>query len=280
MYQALAKGFYRDEGLDVTILPGGPGAGIKLKVAKGEADFGMNRSDDLIVAVARGMPFVIVGASLQHDPQALMVHAASPVQTFKDLQGRIVSGFVSMTWIPYLQRRFGIQFDLRQNTYGLGEFLTNPEAIQQCYVTNEPYFARQHGKAVRTLLLADAGYDCYPALFCRRELVRNSPEVVTAFVAATIRGWRDYVENDPAPANALIMARNPQMTAEFLAFCRDELIQHRLVRGDPARGEDIGQISEARIRGQLEVLREFKLLDQPLDVDAVATRAFLPPPRP
>ncbi len=42
-YQALAKGYYREAGLDVEILTGGPGAGIKLKVAKGDADFGMNR---------------------------------------------------------------------------------------------------------------------------------------------------------------------------------------------------------------------------------------------
>src|SRR3954471_9302153 len=33
-YQALAKGFYRESGLDVDILPGGPGAGISLKVSR------------------------------------------------------------------------------------------------------------------------------------------------------------------------------------------------------------------------------------------------------
>jgi hypothetical protein len=61
-YQALAKGFYREAGLDVEILPGGPGATIKLSVAKGTADFGMYRSDDVIVAASRGLPLVIVGA--------------------------------------------------------------------------------------------------------------------------------------------------------------------------------------------------------------------------
>src|SRR5687767_411525 len=52
-YQALAKGMYAEAGLDVEIWPGGPGAGIKLKVARGDADFGMQRSDDLILAVSR-----------------------------------------------------------------------------------------------------------------------------------------------------------------------------------------------------------------------------------
>src|SRR3954467_12182061 len=89
-YQALAKGFYREAGLDVDILPGGPGAGIKLKVAKGDADFGMNRSDDVIMAARQGMPLMIVAATMQHDPQAVMVHAESPVKTLRDLEGRTV----------------------------------------------------------------------------------------------------------------------------------------------------------------------------------------------
>lgn len=63
-YQALAKGYYREAGLDVDILTGGPGAGIKLKVAKGEADFGMNRGDDAILAVSRGLPLMMVMATL------------------------------------------------------------------------------------------------------------------------------------------------------------------------------------------------------------------------
>src|ERR1017187_2015988 len=89
-YQALAKGFYREAGLDVEILPGGPGATIKLSVAKGLADFGMYRSDDVIVAAGRGLPLIIVGAVLQHDPEALLVHASSPVKTLQDLNGHSV----------------------------------------------------------------------------------------------------------------------------------------------------------------------------------------------
>src|SRR5258708_17935068 len=70
-FQALARGLYREVGLDVEIRPGGTVAGIKLPVAKGEADFGMNRSDDVMVAVSRGIPLRNVAATFQHDPPAL-----------------------------------------------------------------------------------------------------------------------------------------------------------------------------------------------------------------
>jgi NitT/TauT family transport system substrate-binding protein len=275
-YQALAKGYYREAGLAVEILPGGPGATIKLSVAKGLADFGLYRSDDVIVAASRGLPLIMVAAVLQHDPEALLVHADSPVRSLADLNGRSVIAPPSMTWIPFVKKKFSISFDLRPLSYGLAAFLADPTAIQQCMMTSEPYFAEQRGARVRTVPLAGSGYDPYHTLMCRRELARTSPEVVRAFVAASIRGWRDYLEGDPAPAHALIQQRNPQMSSGQLAYSRQALLTHALVTGDPARGEGIGEISVARIQQQIEVLTEVKILERPVSTASVVTRAFLP----
>ena len=275
-YQALAKGYYAEAGLDVDIWAGGPGAGIKLKVLKGDADFGMSRSDDLMVAASGGMPLVMVAATMQHDPMALMVHADSPVKTFRDLDGRVVIGNVALAYMPFLERKFGIAFEKRQNTYGLGEFLANPEAIQQCVVTNEPFFAEQNGRKVRTLTLASAGYDCYHTIFCRRELIATAPEVVRAFVHASVRGWRDYVEKDPSPADALILKRNSQMSADLLRFSRSELIIRHLVTGDRAKDEDIGQLTLVRLSEQMDTLLALKIMEYPVALARVVTKDFLP----
>jgi len=275
-YQALAKGFYRNAGLDVEIRPGGPGVSIKVPVATGDVDFGMNRSDDVMMVASRGLPLVMVAAVLQHDAQALMVHADSPVKSFKDLKGRTVTANLGMTWIPYIQKKYGITFELRPNTYSLAGFLADRSTIQQCFVTNEPYYAQEQGARVRSLLLAAAGYDVYHTIICRRDLVRQSPEVVRAFVAASILGWRDYLDNDPKPAHDLILSRNVQMTPERLAFSRGELMLRGLVTGDRQMGEDIGQLSLRRLAEQLDVLLELKVMDTPIAIASVATRDFLP----
>ncbi|MDB6093751.1 MAG: Myristoyl transferase [Verrucomicrobia bacterium] len=277
-YQALAKGFYREAGLDVEILPGGPGATIKLNVAKGAADFGLYRSDDVIVAAARGLPLIMVAAVMQHDPEALLVHDSSPVKTLRDLHGRSVIAPPSMTWIPYVQKKYGIMFDLRPLNYGLTVFLGDKNTIQQCMMTSEPFFARQHGAKVRVIRIADSGYDPYHAIICRRELVRTSPEMVRAFVAASIRGWRDYLTGDPKPAFDLIRQRNSAMSLEQLEFSRRAMIENSLVTGSAAAGDSIGEIQLERIQRQVDTLAEFKIIDQPVDVASVATRAFLPPP--
>ena len=278
-YQALAKGFYREAGLDVTLLPGGPGAGINLKVAKGDADFGMNRSDDLILAASQGLPLLVVAAVLQHDSQVLLVHDASPVKSLDDLAGRTVTASVGMAWIPWLKQSRGIDFALRPQTYGLAGFMADPDAIQQGLVTNEPYVARQKGVAVRSLMIGASGFDAYHAIFCRRELARAEPDVVRAFVGASVQGWRDYLEGDPTPAHALILQANTQMTRGLLEFSRGELISRNLVHGDAARGEVIGQVELHRIARQIEILRELKILDRPLTAEAVATKEFLPATR-
>ena len=87
-YQALVKNYYRDAGLDVTIVPGGPGQSGMQKVALGQIEFAMGRSDDVILAVSHNLPLLIVGAQMQHDPQAILVHEASPVKSFRDLDGK------------------------------------------------------------------------------------------------------------------------------------------------------------------------------------------------
>jgi NitT/TauT family transport system substrate-binding protein len=239
----------------------------------------MNRSDDLIVAASQGMPFVIVGAVFQHDPQGLLVHESSPVKTLKDLNGRTVTASVGMTWIPFQQKKHRVTFSLKPNTFGIGAFFADADAIQQCMLTSEPYYAQERGIKVRALPISTSGYDCYHAIFCRRELLQTRPEVVRAFLAASIRGWRDYLEADPEPAHRLILERNPQSSRGLLEYSRSEIIIRSLVIGDATRDEGIGQISLARLMEQQSTLLDLKVLEVPVAINSVATKAFLPPQR-
>ncbi len=275
-YQALAKGFYREAGLDVELLPGGPGANIKPKIVSGDAEFGMNPSTDVIVAASRGLPLLIVGAVLQHDHEALLLHAENPIDSFAQLDGKTIIASPTLVWIQFLQKKYGIHFNLDPMPYGLANFLADPAAIQQCIVTNEPYVAQLQGVKVKTLPISDSGYDAYHVIFCRRDFARANPELTRAFVAASVRGWRDYIEGDPTPGDRLILSRNSQMTPAFLAYSRNELIVRNLVTGDRAKGEGVGELSLTRLAEAIDLLLELKIIDSPMSVGAVATKDFLP----
>ena len=97
-YEALLKGYYKQEGLDVTIVPGGPMLVGDQQVATRRGDVCDEFSDTVLVSVSHGLPLVAVAATLQRDPQGVMVHKDSPVQSFADLNGHAVSVRPGSIW--------------------------------------------------------------------------------------------------------------------------------------------------------------------------------------
>lgn len=275
-YQALAKGYYEEAGLEVTLLPGGPGAHIKPKIVNGDAEFGMNPAVDLIVARSRGLPLLMLAPFLQHDHQALLVHAESPVHDFPDLQGRTIVASPSLVWIQYLKKRYNIDFGLQPVPYGLAQFAADKNCVRQCIITNEPWVAAKQGIAVRTLRLADAGYDGYHVIFCRPDYARQNPAIVRAFVAASLRGWKDYMENDPTPAHRLILERNKEMSEEFLNYSRSQMLKYGLVLGEPGKGEGVGVFSLQRVQAMADLMLSLGVADRQVQSSEIATLDFLP----
>jgi NitT/TauT family transport system substrate-binding protein len=276
-YQALAKGYYAAEGLDVQILPGGPNAQVMTTVAVGRADLGMTNGDDVIVAVARGVPIKMVGAEMQRDPQGILFHNEHPLKSLQDLEGKTLMAGAGSTWLQVLQKKLGVKFKLIPLVGDLARFMNNKEFVQQCFVTNEPYFARQRGASVGALLIASDTYAPYRVMFTGTEFLAKHPDIVGKFVRASVKGWVEYLSGDPAPGNALIAAKRNDLPPEFMAYSIKAMNEYRLVSGDPAKGEAVGQLTAARLQKQIDLLQEVGVLDKPVAVDDVATFAFIPP---
>jgi NitT/TauT family transport system substrate-binding protein len=277
-YQALAKGYYAAEGLDVEILPGGPNAQVMTTVAVGRADLGMTNGDDVIVAVARGVPIKMVGAEMQRDPQGILFHAEHPLRDLHDLEGKTLMAGAGSTWLEVVRKKLGVKFNLMPLVGDLARFMNNPAFVQQCFVTNEPYFARQRGAKVGALLIASDTYEPYRVMFTGTGFLAKHPDIVGKFVRASIHGWVDYLTGDPAPANKLIEAKNNIMTPEFMAYSIKAMNDYQLVAGNPAKGEAVGQLTAVRLQKQIKLLQEIGVLDKPVAVSDVATFEFIPKP--
>ncbi len=277
-YQALAKGYYAAEGLDVEILPGGPNAQVMTSVAVGRADLGMTNGDDVIVAIARGVPLKMVGAEMQRDPQGILFHTEHPLRTLRDLEGKTLMAGAGSTWIEVLRKKLGVKFNLMPLVGDLARFMNNAEFVQQCFVTNEPFFARQRGANVDALLIASDTYEPYRVMFTGKAFLAQHPDIVAKFVRASIHGWVDYLTGDPAPANKLLAAKRNDLSPEFMAYSIKAMNEYKLVSGDPTKGEFTGQLTAARLEKQIKLLQEVGVLDQPVAVDDVATFEFIPKP--
>lgn len=278
-YQAQVRGFFREAGLEVELIPGGPNAFVMQKLAGGQAQIGQADSTNTILATAQGLPVVQVGAVFQNDPSVLMLHADNPVTRFEDLNGKTLMARPEWAFLPYLRKKYGIDFQLIPFNFSVANFIANKDFIQQGYYIAEPYFIQQGGgKAPKYLYAWDAGFDAYAVLAANRRWAQEHPEQLKVFLKAYIRGWQDYLEGDPQPAHDLMKAVNSNATDEFLMFSRGMIISEKLVIGrQNGSAEQIGRISRERFQTQINQLEELGILAKgKVTVDDVMTTDYLP----
>ncbi len=193
---------------------------------------------------------VAVAAFFQKDPQALLAHPGQGNDSLPALKGKpIMIGNDTRvgSWL-FLKARFGYTDDkIRPYTFNIAPFLADPKAIQQGYVTSEPFIMESQGVKPVVMLLGDYGYTGYAAIIqTSKKLVAEKPDLVQRFIDASIEGWYSYLYGDPAPANALIKKDNPEESDALLAFGHDKLKQYGIVDSGDAKTMGIGAMTEAR----------------------------------
>ena len=279
-YQAEARGFFREAGLDVTLIPGGPGAHVMPSVATGKADIGQADDIGTLLQQAEGLPFVQFAAVFQDDPAGILVHADSTVKKFEDLQGKTIIARPGWPFLEFLKKKYGLKVNVVSQSFSVAAFLSNREALQQGYYIAEPWHITQAGgKMPRFLSTWDAGFRGYAVLITNKKFAREHPAELRAFTRAYIRGWRDYLEGDPAPAHAAMKKANDKNTDAFMAFSRKMIIDERLVTGRDADGgpAKIGRLDPARYATQIALLEELGLLAKgKVTPAATVTTEFLP----
>ena len=273
-YTAQLLGYYKAEGLDVTLVPLPQYGSVAQQVASGKADFGLGSSDQILEWNSNGLPLVAVSATMQHDPQAVMVHKDSPIHDFKDLEGRTVSAQTGATWLKYVISRYNLH-QVRQipSTLSVANFLADPNYVQQIFVTSEPFFARQGGAEVRTLLISSSGYDPYRVQFTTREFALQHPDVVQKFVRASIRGWQEYLRN-PDATNAHLLQLNPALNPAQVAYTAKALRDGGFVNGGDPSGTQIGRMTAERWQTGFDQLKSLGILHGNFDPSSVYALKF------
>lgn len=264
-YAAQSLGYYKAEGLDVTILPLPQYGSVAQLVSTGKADFGLGSSDQILEWDSNGLPLLAVAATMQHDPQAVMVHKDSSIRTFNDLEGHTVAAQPGAVWLKFVISRFHLH-NVRQipATLSIANFLADPGYVQQIFITSEPFFARQAGADVRTLLISSSGYDPYRVQFTTRGFAAQHPDVVAKFVRASIRGWQQYL-HDPAPTNALLLTLNPALNPAQVAYTAEALRDGGFIDGGDSRSAQTGRMTASRWTESYEQLNSLDILDGPLE---------------
>lgn len=282
-YQAKALGLYEKAGLDVTLRGGGPGVNIAQLLGAGAIDFGMGSNSFIPLNMVRaGVPAKAVMAAFQKDPQVLITHPRDDISTLADIKERpvmIADASVNAFWV-WLRAKYDFSDrQIRKYTFNLAPFLVNKEAIQQGYVTSEPYtIATRGGFEPQVFLLSDYGYPSYAAMvLAQNQLIEQRPELVQAFVNASIEGWQSYVYGDPTPGNQLILAANPEMRQDIINQAIEQIRSRAMLASSDTEKNGLGAMSRARWQSFFTTMSENGVYRKSLDWQNAFTTKFVNP---
>jgi NitT/TauT family transport system substrate-binding protein len=281
-YQAVAAGIYRRHGIECDLRQGGPSLNISQLLLAGRVDMIMSNSFEAFTYVREDAPFFTIAAIFQKDPQVLIGHPGAGLDSFEKLKGHtlLISNGGRVTYWPYLRERYGLSdSQVRPYNFNMAPFLADPNAVQQGFLSSEPYsIAQALGRQPEVLLIADAGFSAYQTTIAiSRRFASEKKELVQRFVDASLEGWAQYLKGGPATeaANALIKRDNPDQTDDRIAYAIKVLNERGIVLSGDALSGGIGAMSDARWKGFYESMVRVDVLPKGLDPARAYTLEFV-----
>lgn len=220
-YVALDEGFYEEEGLEVTLVEGGPEIQARNEVLNGGAEFAISSFGEQKTFVETGEPVVAVAAAFQIPPLVMFSLTDSGIREPRDLAGRRV-GVKNNYWRGVLHETLDnagvdparvVEIEVEADAQAL--LYERAVDVWMGYAHDEPIEARVAGHEVTTIFPADYGVGGYEGLLLASEAtVAGQADMVGRFVRASVRGWLYAVEHPDEAAD--IMTRwQPNDSLDF-----------------------------------------------------------------
>lgn len=279
LYVARDKGYFRDLGLDVTLLQPEEGSSSQL-VATGKADFAVSSQEGVTQARAEDIPVVSIAALIQHNTSAFASLESAGIKTVKDFEGRRYGGWgspIEEAVLTAVMRDAGADYSKVKNiTIGTTDFFSTigrESDFQWIFYGWDGVEAERRGTKLNLIFLTDLNpvLDYYtPVLITSEQHIKNKRDLVQRFVTATSQGYRFAIENPDAAADILIRAA-PELNADLVRKSQAWLSPR--YQAEASRwGEQKAEIWE----GYAKWLSERKLINTMIDVNAAFTNEFLP----
>jgi len=213
-YVALERGFYREHGLEVVLLDGGPRKPVGKLLASGEATLASHFLSAALKLRDEGLPLVHLGQITQRSALMLVAHKSHGIYSVKDLDGKKVSMWTDFMAQPNaLFRKYNLH--VRAITQGptINLFMRGGVDAASAMWYNEYHLFLNSGlnEDEATLFFYDQYGLNFPedSILCLAETWRKEPELCRQFVRATLEGWQ-YARDHREEALRVVMARAEQ----------------------------------------------------------------------
>lgn len=285
---AIDKGFYKEEGLDVTIDSGKGSLDAIPKVASGTYEFGFADTNSLVKFKDQNPESKLKGILMVYNkpPFAIIGSKQTGVSKPKDLEGKILGApapdgayaqwkaFTKVTGIdPSKVEIDNVSFAVRESMlvqkrvdaiagFSFSSFLNLKK------IGLDP-------KDINVMLMADYGLKLYGnTIIVNPEFAAKNPELVKGFVRATIKGWKYTVEH-PAEAVKYVMEKN-KIAKEPVELERLQMCIDGNVVTDQVKAEGFGGVDYARLAESIDQIGISYTFKHKPAAEAIFTEAFLP----
>jgi NitT/TauT family transport system substrate-binding protein len=280
-YLAVAKGYYRAEGLDLTINPGGPNLLAENLVATGADTFGLSGGTDSVFAARdKALPIVCIGVSHQVTPFVFVSRKDGPVKTIQDFKGRTVT-----TWFTGANHvlngmlvKEGVkpeEVKIQPQQVSVTPFVDGSVDVVTATYYNELYtiMARMPKDNLRTFVAEDYGIT-FPrdTLITSETFAKEKPELVKGFLRASIKGWKEAFADPKAGVDA-VMAVAATLDRAHQDFMLTEV--KRLMTAGKAAENGLFWIDPVSIKTAHDFFLANKVISRPLDLAAAYVGDFL-----
>ena len=223
-YAAIEQGFFRNAGLDVELIEGGPLIDPVTVVAAGQAEFGVGTSS-LLIDFSKGQPIMAVAAILQHSPFVILARRDPTLRTVRDLEGRTLMGESHSDELTAYLKTAGVPLDRVQIkphsgdvTSLLGSEWDQVDAMT-AYISTEPFEAARRNIPYQIFNPRDLNINFYgDTLFTSRQVALAQPHVVAAMRDALIAGWRYALAHQAEIVDLILRNYRPRMDRTELSL--------------------------------------------------------------
>lgn len=280
-YVGLEKGYYKEEGINLTINPGGPNLLTENLVATGADTFGLSGGTDSVFAARdKGMPVVCIGVAHQVTPFVFVSLKEGPVQTVADFKSKKVT-----TWftganhvLSAMLSKAGIspsEVDIQPQQVSVTPFVEKQVDVVTATRYNELYVINERvGKDNLRLFVPEDSGVSFPrdTLIVSEQTAKEKPELVEKFLRASVKGWKDAFANEKEAID-IIMKISPTLNRAQQEFMLAEI--KTLMSAGKAATDGMFTIDKDAIGSANELLAKYGVISKPVDLDAAFNASFI-----
>jgi NitT/TauT family transport system substrate-binding protein len=283
-FLGLVKGFYRDEGIDLTINEGNSSGNVVRLVGAGTDPLAFIDMGTMAIGASNGMPIQAVFGVHQRNPMVIISRADAPVKTPKELEGMVIA------MAPSESTALRYPALLARNHVDAGKISVINPAVgaknalllqkRTDAVTGVSYFAlpffKLHGMDVTSFSYADHGVTALEdGIVVNTDWAKDHADLLRRFLKASVKAWT-LAKQDPAGAVDAILSVRPDRKADRELLLQQLTIGLTLLQSPNTAGMPLGQMSQKDWEAMIDVMGSTGLIKTKLPVERYYTNDYNP----